>query len=139
MFTFAPLYALQYHNSYLGQSDAAAKSAPASWLNFFTDDGQTFNGHHVWSNFEIASVKFFAGEQYQSYFDYLDRAGGFFHERWGDAPVHSLGVGLFANYDQVSFAMSCLSNLLYRTMLSVSGFCGSVCLVGQVCVSHCVS
>ena len=139
MFTFAPLYALQYHNSYLGQSDAAAKSAPASWLNFFTDDGQTFNGHHVWSNFEIASVKFFAGEQYQSFFDYLDRAGGFFHERWGDAPVHSLGVGLFAGKNQV-----CLSYLLvHSAFFQVYVICvvttralagsGPVCQKSQVC------
>jgi alpha 1,2-mannosyltransferase len=30
-------------------------------------------------------------------------AGGFFYERWGDAPVHSLGVGLFLNKSEVHF------------------------------------
>lgn len=74
---------------------------PATWLNYFTDDGHTYNGHHFWSNFEIADVRFFAGEEYQSYFEYLDKDGGFFYERWGDAPVHSLGLGLWAQKSQV--------------------------------------
>lgn len=52
---------------------------------------------HFWSNFEIGDLDFFRGEKYEAYFQHLDRAGGFFYERWGDAPVHSLGVGLFAD------------------------------------------
>ncbi|KAJ5716547.1 Glycosyl transferase family 15 [Penicillium malachiteum] len=56
---------------------------------------------HFWSNFEIGDLDFFRGDKYESYFQYLDRAGGFFYERWGDAPVHSLGVGLFADADKV--------------------------------------
>eukprot|EP00123_Amoebidium_parasiticum_P009835 comp19738_c0_seq2/m.23541 comp19738_c0_seq2/g.23541 ORF comp19738_c0_seq2/g.23541 comp19738_c0_seq2/m.23541 type:complete len:405 (-) comp19738_c0_seq2:645-1859(-) len=76
-------------------------SVPGSWMNYFTDDGVNYNGHHFWSNFEIGSVKFFSGKEYQDYFDFLDRSGGFFYERWGDAPVHSLGVGLYARHDQI--------------------------------------
>jgi mannosyltransferase len=73
---------------------------------WITDDqarpehNQGANGYstcHFWSNFEIGDLDFFRGEKYESYFQHLDRAGGFFYERWGDAPVHSLGVGLFAN------------------------------------------
>lgn len=52
---------------------------------------------HFWSNFEIGDLDFFRGEKYEAYFQHLDRAGGFFYERWGDAPVHSLGIGLFAD------------------------------------------
>ncbi|KAH8152660.1 uncharacterized protein LAJ45_03501 [Morchella importuna] len=40
-------------------------------------------------------------EAYTKYFEFLDSAGGFFYERWGDAPVHSLGVGLFAPKDKI--------------------------------------
>eukprot|EP01134_Creolimax_fragrantissima_P003693 CFRG3693T1 len=72
-----------------------------SWMNFFTDDGQTYNGHHFWSNFEILDLNFFRAKEYQTFFDYLDRSGGFFYERWGDAVIHSLGVGLFADKSQV--------------------------------------
>ncbi|GAB7342944.1 hypothetical protein MBLNU457_g1051t1 [Dothideomycetes sp. NU457] len=50
---------------------------------------------HFWSNFEIADMSFWRGKAYEDYFEHLDRAGGFFYERWGDAPVHSIALGLF--------------------------------------------
>jgi len=56
--------------------------------------GDRWNLCHYWSNFEIADLDFFRGAAYQSLFTHLDRAGGFYHERWGDAPVHSLAVHL---------------------------------------------
>ncbi|KAJ1913051.1 hypothetical protein H4219_005368 [Mycoemilia scoparia] len=60
-----------------------------------------YNGCHFWSNFEVASLNFLRSEVYNKYFDYLDQAGGFFYERWGDAPVHSLGVAMFMDKSQV--------------------------------------
>lgn len=50
---------------------------------------------HFWSNFEIGDMDFFRSEAYTAYFNHLDRSGGFFYERWGDAPVHTIGLGLF--------------------------------------------
>ncbi|KAG9560940.1 glycosyltransferase family 15 protein, partial [Aureobasidium melanogenum] len=50
---------------------------------------------HFWSNFEIADMNFWRSSAYEEYFEHLDRAGGFFYERWGDAPVHSIALGLF--------------------------------------------
>jgi alpha 1,2-mannosyltransferase len=69
-----------------------------SLMRFFgngNDPENGYNGHHFWSNFEIGSLKWLRSDAYVSYFNYLDREGGFFYERWGDAPVHSLAVGLF--------------------------------------------
>jgi len=60
-----------------------------------------YNMCHFWSNFEIANLDFFRGPAYQSYFDYLDSQGGFFYERWGDAPVHSLAVSLMLPRERV--------------------------------------
>ena len=45
-----------------------------------------------WTNFEIASFAIFRNETYLSFFDYLDKAGGFYYERWGDAPVHTFYI-----------------------------------------------
>ncbi|EIN08953.1 glycosyl transferase [Punctularia strigosozonata HHB-11173 SS5] len=53
-----------------------------------------YNLCHYWSNFEIADMDFWRGEAYSAYFDYLDQAGGFYYERWGDAPVHSIGASI---------------------------------------------
>jgi alpha 1,2-mannosyltransferase len=56
-----------------------------------------------WSNFEIADMRFFRSKIYSDYFKYLDEAGGFFYERWGDAPVHSIAAAFFLPRSQVHF------------------------------------
>ncbi|KAI9715042.1 MAG: hypothetical protein M1828_001078 [Chrysothrix sp. TS-e1954] len=73
-----------------------------SWLLHSRDaEGDPWNFCHWWSNFEIADLEFFRGKEYRRFFEYLDEAGGFYYERWGDAPVHSLAVALFAKPEQV--------------------------------------
>ncbi|KAJ2019278.1 alpha-1,2-mannosyltransferase ktr1 [Coemansia sp. RSA 455] len=77
-----------------------AKHNLKEWL---VDDSGDYNGCHFWSNFEIVDLSFYRSPAYQAYFDYLDRAGGFFYERWGDAPVHSIAAALFLNASQVHY------------------------------------
>ncbi|KAI8980944.1 nucleotide-diphospho-sugar transferase [Pilobolus umbonatus] len=72
-------------------------------LDFFADKNKNYNLCHYWSNFEIASLNLWRDERYQSYFEYLDSTGNFFYERWGDAIVHSLAIGLFLEKEQVHF------------------------------------
>ncbi|KAL1929718.1 hypothetical protein VTP01DRAFT_1856 [Rhizomucor pusillus] len=73
-------------------------------MRFISDDnGQSYNLCHFWSNFEIGDLNFLRGPEYSAYFDYLDKAGGFFYERWGDAPVHSIAVSMFLNKTEVHF------------------------------------
>lgn len=66
-------------------------------------EGEKYNYCHFWSNFEIARVDVWNNPKYNEYFDYLDRSGGFFKERWGDAPVHSLGVAMFMDLDEIHY------------------------------------
>lgn len=40
-------------------------------------------------------MSFWRGEANEEYFRYLDKTGGFYYERFGDAPVHTLAVGMF--------------------------------------------
>jgi len=56
---------------------------------------------HFWSNFEIADMELWRSQAYEDYFNHLDRAGGFFYERWGDAPVHSIALGLFEDASNI--------------------------------------
>ena len=73
-------------------------------LDYLSDDGgQTYNRCHFWSNFEIADLEFWRGPAYTAFFDYLDRRGGFYYERWGDAPVHSIAAALFSKREQIHF------------------------------------
>ncbi|CED85436.1 glycosyltransferase family 15 protein [Phaffia rhodozyma] len=69
---------------------------------FLSDDGGAhYNLCHFWSNFELGDLNFWRSEPYQAYFDFLDAKGGFYYERWGDAPVHSIGAALFAKKEQI--------------------------------------
>lgn len=66
-------------------------------------DDEEYNMCHFWSNFEIAKVEVFDNDLYNSYFEYLEKSGGFWKERWGDAPVHSLGLGIMLNLADVHY------------------------------------
>ncbi|KAL5519385.1 hypothetical protein ACEPAH_1068 [Sanghuangporus vaninii] len=73
-------------------------------MSFISNDGgKSFNLCHFWSNFEIADMDFWRAPAYTAFFDYLEKTGGFYYERWGDAPVHSIAASLFARKDQVHF------------------------------------
>lgn len=77
---------------------------PNNLLDFISDNkGQTYNLCHFWSNFEIADLDFWRSSAYREYFDYLDKQGGFFYERWGDAPVHSIAASLFLNSSEIKY------------------------------------
>lgn len=64
---------------------------------------QGYSTCHFWSNFEIGRLDFFRSQEYTDFFKYLDRAGGFFYERWGDAPVHSIALGLMTDKSRIHF------------------------------------
>lgn len=71
-------------------------------MDFVSDDkGDTYNLCHFWSNFEIGDLDFWRSEAYQKFFEHLDKSGGFFYERWGDAPVHTIAASLFLNKAEI--------------------------------------
>ncbi|KAJ8105194.1 hypothetical protein ONZ43_g7523 [Nemania bipapillata] len=72
-----------------------------SWVSHRDAYGDAWSLCHYWSNFEIADMDFFRSQAYQDYFNYLDKKGGFYNERWGDAAVHSLAVAMLADPQQV--------------------------------------
>jgi len=78
--------------------------SPDNAMAFLSDDGgETYNRCHFWSNFEIGDLDLWRSEAYMKFFEFLDSKGGFYYERWGDAPVHSIGAALFAKKDQIHF------------------------------------
>ena len=78
---------------------------PEADLSWLVDPSADFdyNGCQFFSNFEIGSLNFFRSKENRAYFNFLDKAGGFFYERFGDAPIHTLSLSLFAPKDSVWF------------------------------------
>lgn len=65
------------------------------------DSNTEYNLCHFWSNFEIGDLNFFRSDRYKRYFEFLDSKGGFYYERWGDAPVHTIAAALLLNRDEI--------------------------------------
>lgn len=60
-----------------------------------------YNLCHFWSNFEIGDLNFFRSQQYLDYFEFLSKRGGFYYERWGDAPVHSIAASILLDKEEI--------------------------------------
>ncbi|GAA5904146.1 glycosyltransferase family 15 protein [Sporobolomyces salmoneus] len=78
-----------------------AKPNLLNWIS--NNNGETYNLCHFWSNFEICSLSFLRSEAYRSYFKHLDDSGGFFYERFGDAPVHSVAAALMLKPEEIHY------------------------------------
>jgi len=48
-----------------------------------------------YNNFEISALSLWMSKQYQDYINYVDRLGGIYYHRWGDAPIKTVAVTLF--------------------------------------------
>ncbi|KAI0392111.1 glycosyltransferase family 15 protein [Xylariaceae sp. FL0594] len=78
--------------------------AEGNSMGFLSDDGgETYNKCHFWSNFEIGNLEWLRSKPYMDFFESLDQDGGFFYERWGDAPVHSIAAGLLLKKEEIHF------------------------------------
>lgn len=95
--------------------------AEGNSMKFVSDDGgDSYNHCHFvsslslwesatlisslkWSNFEIGNLDWLRSQAYTDYFNRLDQDGGFFYERWGDAPVHSIAASLLLKKEEIHF------------------------------------
>ncbi|KAI5962328.1 uncharacterized protein KGF55_003404 [Candida pseudojiufengensis] len=71
------------------------KNLKPELLHALLNDYDWYNLCHFWSNFEIANLDIFNNNEiYEEFFKFLDSKGGFYYERWGDAPIHTIGLML---------------------------------------------
>jgi mannosyltransferase len=102
---------VERHHQYVHPRNARA------WLEdnkLRPDKYELANGYstcHFWSNFEIGDLGFWRSQAYRDYFEHLDKAGGFFYERWGDAPVHSVALGLFEDRKRIHWYVCAVLSL----------------------------
>ena len=83
----------QWVRSEQGQPDFMSPGVAKTVQRFFIDkDG--YNRTMFYNNFELGTIAMKRSRVYQSLFQYLDERPpfGIFQFRWGDAPIHTLGV-----------------------------------------------
>lgn len=74
--------------------------ADLDWLLDAHNSGD-YNNCQFFSNFEVGDLNWFRGQANEKYFDWLDRGGGFYYERFGDAPIHTLSVAMFVPKSEI--------------------------------------
>ena len=58
-------------------------------------------GRVYYNNFEVIDLTLVRSQGYQDYLNEIDRNGGIFRYRWGDAPIKTLAVQLFVQPQRV--------------------------------------
>lgn len=58
-------------------------------------------GAVFYNNFEVSHASIWTSAAYKSFFDHIDKLGGIYYHRWGDAPIRSIGVSLFVKESEV--------------------------------------
>jgi len=53
-----------------------------------------------YTNFEISAMSVWTSQKYCGLVDYIDRRGGIYYRRWGDAPIKTIAVTLFVARNQ---------------------------------------
>jgi alpha 1,2-mannosyltransferase len=69
-------------------------------LNKFMSDG-AWDRSCYYTNFEISKIDFWRSDEALSYFNYLDKTGGIYKHRWGDAAIHLLTISMFVPENKV--------------------------------------
>lgn len=70
------------------------------FLSEYTRNGK-WDRSYYYTNFEISRIDFWRSPEYIKYFDYLDRTGGIYKYRWGDAAIHFIALSMFVEKQQI--------------------------------------
>lgn len=62
----------------------------------FIEEGMMF-----YTNFELGKVSWFLTSEYMRFYNELDKTGGFYTKRWGDAPVKYIGINLLMEPEHI--------------------------------------
>jgi len=55
----------------------------------------------VFNNFFVTDVKFWISPEVEKFLSFIDRSGGIYSHRWGDADMHTATVSMFMNKSSV--------------------------------------
>jgi hypothetical protein len=71
-----------------------------SFLKKFQQNGE-WDRSYFYTNFEISKKHFWLSNEFMNYFNYLDKSGGIYKYRWGDAVIHLLAISMFLQENQI--------------------------------------
>ena len=81
-----------------GLINATAMADKDSEESFF---GRLSESYTFYNNFEISHVSLWTSPIWRAYMAFIDKSGGIYTQRWGDAPLHTLGVSMLIGLDKL--------------------------------------
>jgi len=73
----------------------ATHISPTGPLRFLLDEeSYTWSTCSFYTSFEISKFDVWRSEEYQKWWDWVEKRGGIFYERWSSAAIQSVGLGL---------------------------------------------
>eukprot|EP00127_Corallochytrium_limacisporum_P005029 Clim_evm25s197 gene=Clim_evmTU25s197 len=107
---------------------------------FFGGNGKTYNTYHYWNNFEISSLALWRSSDFQDYLNYIDRLGGAYYKRWGDAITHTMAVSMFLKESEIHYFddIGYQHNDRIHCPVSCSDPCEPVCLDSSGKQTNCI-
>ena len=57
-------------------------------------------GYKYNNNFELSSMALWTSPAYRDFIEYIDRLGGIYTIRWGDAPIKTIAVSIFVQENE---------------------------------------
>jgi Glycolipid 2-alpha-mannosyltransferase len=77
--------------------DFLRENPPMQMTEWYSSLRRTRIFRYFYNNFELSAISVWLSAEYQRYVDYIDRRGGIYHVRWGDAPIKTIAVTLFVH------------------------------------------
>ncbi|KAI0861234.1 glycolipid 2-alpha-mannosyltransferase-domain-containing protein [Xylaria cubensis] len=100
-------------------------------------DHLEYNNCQFYSNFEVGSLAFFRSKEHTAYFEHIDKTGGFYYERFGDAPIHTLSVSLFLPKSRIWYFRDIgYAHDLYHGFVRQGGIPGLSCSCTVSAIDH---
>ncbi|MFX0072857.1 MAG: hypothetical protein ACFFAO_17405 [Candidatus Hermodarchaeota archaeon] len=77
------------------------KDINPKYLHEYLDEGGKWDRSLYYTNFEVSNLNFWRSDEYQDYYNVIDKNGGIYYNRWGDASIHLLAVSVFVDKNKV--------------------------------------
>ena len=58
-------------------------------------------GFYYYNNFELSALSLWRSAEYKQYIEHIDRLGGIYYHRWGDATIKTLAISRLLNDDEL--------------------------------------
>lgn len=84
-----------------GLKEFSVSFADSNSFNIIVHPNQIENGKMYYTNIELGDADWLKNSNYYNYYKEIDRNGGIYIHRWGDAPIKYIGINMFCDPSKI--------------------------------------